>query len=336
MSALVLEPGRNYEAPSNKHDTGYKYLLANKATFLQFLQSFVKSDWVKGLHADDITLVPKSFILQDFSHQEADLVYQIRLADKDIIFYLLLELQSTVDQMMPFRLLMYMVEMWRNYLFNEGQRLPRGKLELPVIVPCVLYNGSNQWTAPTSFAQCQAGFELFQSCALEFEYILIDVNRYDKSQLLALGNLVGSVFFIDQHRGMEEILHGLNEVAAVLNGMPEDELQRFSTWAGKVVIKGVPQEDRDKVMNHLHRKGGKSLITNFERIILETMQKKQVEGRAKGMAEGRAEGRAEGILEGKRQTANNFLKLGLSPEQVAAASELSLLEVRKLKSELNN
>jgi len=330
--AMVRDPKRDYTAPSNKHDTGYKYLLANKATFLQFLRTFIEADWVDDVTEGRISRVPKSFILQDFSQREADLVYKIRLADKDIVFYILMELQSTVDTAMPFRLLMYMVEIWRDYVLNESQHLPGGKFKLPVIVPCVLYNGRNRWTVPTSFGKGQVGFEYFPDYALDFEYILIDVNRYDKSKLLASSNLMGSVFYIDQLRGIDEILRGLNEVAAVTADMPEDELLRFSTWAGKVVIKGMSQEDKDKVLQHLHKKGGKSLITNFERILQETLQKYRVEG----LAEGRAEGRAEGFIEGKRLIAKNFLKLGLAPKQVAVASELSLKEVMKLQAELNN
>ena len=142
--ALIREPGHDYGAPINQHDTGYKYLLSNKATFLQSLRSFIQADWVEELRLENISLVQKSFILHDFRHQEADLVYRIRLADEDIYFYMLLELQSTVDPMMPFRLLMYMVEIWRNFIFNESKSSIRARVTLPVIVPCVLYNGKNK------------------------------------------------------------------------------------------------------------------------------------------------------------------------------------------------
>ncbi len=38
------------------------------------------------------------------------MVYRISLGDRDVIFYLLIELQSRVDFLMPYRLLLYMVE----------------------------------------------------------------------------------------------------------------------------------------------------------------------------------------------------------------------------------
>lgn len=54
------------------------------------------------------------------------------------------------------------------------------------------------------------------------------------------------------------------------------------------------------------------------------------EGRAEGRAEGREEGRAEGAKDEKKATARRLLAMGLSAEQVAAATQLSLDEIKKL------
>ena len=42
-----------------------------------------------------ITRIDKSYILQDFNEKEADLVYRLKIKGQDVIFYLLMELQST-------------------------------------------------------------------------------------------------------------------------------------------------------------------------------------------------------------------------------------------------
>ena len=55
-----------------------------------------------------------------------------------------------------------------------------------------------------------------------------------------------------------------------------------------------------------------------------------------GMEKGMEKGRLEGMLETKRKTAKNFLRQGLSPEQIAEATELPLNEVLQLKKELDN
>jgi hypothetical protein len=55
-----------------------------------------------------------------------------------------MELQSTVDFHMPFRLLLYMVEIWRGILKDTkpGDEKTK-KFKLPAIVPIILYNGND-------------------------------------------------------------------------------------------------------------------------------------------------------------------------------------------------
>ncbi len=62
------------------------------------------------------------------------------------------------------------------------------------------------------------------------------------------------------------------------------------------------------------------------------------EGYQEGWSKGKLEGREEGLAEGKTagrneeriENARRFLALGLSPEQVAAGTQLPLDEVKKL------
>lgn len=63
------------------------------------------------------------------------------------------------------------------------------------------------------------------------------------------------------------------------------------------------------------------------------------EGRAEGREEGREEGRAEGLAEGENKaniaTAQRLLAMGLSTDQVSAATQLPLEHIEKLKSSLD-
>ena len=58
---------------------------------------------------------------------------------------------------------------------------------------------------------------------------------------------------------------------------------------------------------------------------------KLMQGREEGRKQGRAEGLAEGSHSAKLETARNFLQMGLSQEQVAQGTGLSLEEIQKLK-----
>ena len=63
------------------------------------------------------------------------------------------------------------------------------------------------------------------------------------------------------------------------------------------------------------------------------------DGWQKGLADGREEGRAEGLAEGENManiaTAQRLLAMGLSTDQVSAATQLPLEHIEKLKSSLD-
>jgi hypothetical protein len=125
-------------------DTTRRHFLAVKKLFVELFQSFVNEGWVQEVHEGFLN----DYVSQDFLQKRADLVYQVRLNNDDILFYVLTEMQSTVDFEMPFRLLEYHVEIWRHWLKHEDEtRL------LPAIVPIVLYNGEPPWTASRKFRE---------------------------------------------------------------------------------------------------------------------------------------------------------------------------------------
>lgn len=107
--------------PHHTHDRGYRELLSSKRAFLELLKTFVREEWTKEIDEDSLVRVEKSYILQDFSEKEADIVYRLKTKGGDIIFYVLMELQSTVDHLMPFRLLLYMAEIWRDIYNNTPE-----------------------------------------------------------------------------------------------------------------------------------------------------------------------------------------------------------------------
>ena len=66
----------------NIQDKGYKKLFKNKEMFLEFLQTFIHEDWVKDINENDLMLIDKEYILQDYRKKESDIVYRMKLKSK--------------------------------------------------------------------------------------------------------------------------------------------------------------------------------------------------------------------------------------------------------------
>ena len=104
------------KAMNNIHDRSYKDLYSNKVVFLDLVKEMLKAPWAKDLNEENLVLVDKEYILSDYEENEADIVYRAKIDGKEVIFYTLLEFQSTVDYRMPLRLFFYINEILREYM----------------------------------------------------------------------------------------------------------------------------------------------------------------------------------------------------------------------------
>ena len=75
-----------------------------------------------------------------------DLVYSVRAGKRRVLIYVLAEHQSKVDPWMAFRLLCYLVAIWKGYRAQH----PRAR-KLPAILPIVVHHSPTGWTAPVAF-----------------------------------------------------------------------------------------------------------------------------------------------------------------------------------------
>jgi len=229
--------------PHQPHDKGYKYLFHSKRAFLEFLRAFIPRDWVHQIDEDHLYRPETTYILPDFRDKEADIVYKLRRTAEDdqpeIIFYILMELQSTADFHMPYRLLLYQVEIWRDLLKNiETKEAARKDFRLPPIVPIVLYNGKAPWTAARTFRQMLKGESLFGDELLNFRYMLIDVHRMEQQTVEELVNAIKEKGVSDMQTNIERILdealqHKLKE------GLEKGREEGKRAVARKLLLKGM-------------------------------------------------------------------------------------------------
>jgi predicted transposase/invertase (TIGR01784 family) len=307
------------EAGYHLHDKGYKSLLSSKKVFLEMLRSFVNQSWVNNVNENDLIRIDKSYVSQDFSGQESDIVYQAKLRrglkTRDIYFYVLVELQSKVDALMPFRLLSYMVEIWRDTIKDAGKLSARMKFQLPVIVPIVIYNGKRRWNVPLSFKGKLTSAKLFGDEVLDFSYLLIDIWRYDEQELFRKGNLISSVFLLDRTEEAPEVVKRITEMIHIIKQLPKSEREQFWGWVTRILSRKLPQSQNEEIATIVKQSTEDEvdmMITNIEKAIMRT----------------RKQDREEGKLEAKRQIAKKLFEMGMEVNQVAAVTGMTIDEIQ--------
>jgi predicted transposase/invertase (TIGR01784 family) len=286
----------------HEHDVGYKYIFSHKETFLELLRGFVKKDWVNLIKSEDLILVDKSYILEDFSEEESDIVYKVNIEGQEVIFYILLEFQSRVDYRMPMRLLFYIVEIWREILKNTSKDDRRRKdFRLPAVVPMVLYNGKNRWTAYRNFKDVLSGGELFGENTIDFRYILFDIYRYDESQLESMANMVSTIFLLDKEISKEDLMKRLRLTAYVLKKITPEQFDILKIWLKSIMKPRLDDESKVKVEEILEKSSQEevdSMVSNLGKTIDNIIREGRETGLEEGRKEGRKEGRRDGLLQG--------------------------------------
>ncbi len=86
IGVIPLDNATGRHNPSSPHDKRHKELFSNKKSFLSLLRDCVKEPWVNDIDEGSITKTNDSFILQDFSEKEADIVYEAKINGSTVVF----------------------------------------------------------------------------------------------------------------------------------------------------------------------------------------------------------------------------------------------------------
>ena len=329
-------------------DKGFKSLLEGRKAFHELLRHFIPDIWTRFVEEDQLVRVDKSFISLDYIGSEADIVYRCKVLGKEVYFYVLLELQSAVDFQMPWRLLQYMLEVWRSVMKD----VPAGDIRLksfrlPPIIPVVLYNGKGEWTAERKFRAYQTETGLFDKGQVDFEYYLVDIARMHEEDLLGLEGLLPIAISLEHVKDAEALMHVLHRNMKAIQALNDAETAQLSNYIVKILKTFISPEDVLQVERVLvQNKEARSMISNLGIVLKKEYEEKFLkgleEGREKGLEEGREkgidegrekgleEGKIEGKIEGMSEIIHRLHANGFSYDQIAIATGLSVAEVASL------
>jgi len=221
---------------------------------------------------------------------------------------------------MAWRMLRYQDRIWERHLLHDKQAAY--PIQLPAILPVVIYAGQRRWNAATDLADL-IDLDADTAAALgelvpRLHYLLDDVSRLTAAQLRA------------------RPLTAAARLTMVLLGLPaghpnvtvelSDWLDQFTeVWAGangKAILESAivylyqvsdtPSQELNRFFSELG--------PDIKDVAMSTAEKIHAEGHAKGRLEGRAEGRAEGQSEGAANVLTRLLttRFGPLPQAVVA------------------
>ena len=168
-------------------DRSARWLLSNTDN-LQGLLEIIGSDLVDALDFSKVQLVNTTFIADNLREQESDLVFLLPFRDADeteVMIYILLEHQSTVDPSMGFRLLFYMVQIWDQQRQKwVSENVPKREWRFRPIIPVVFYTGEQVWQTLPSLETLMDVPEALTRFIPKFETLFLSVKGASDEMLL--------------------------------------------------------------------------------------------------------------------------------------------------------
>ncbi|MDE0426271.1 MAG: Rpn family recombination-promoting nuclease/putative transposase [Candidatus Poribacteria bacterium] len=207
-------------------DRSAKWLIRQRE-HLEAVLRMVAGQIADALDFAHVEQLNRSFISDELRPQESDMIFRVPFRSptqtrQEVIVYLLIEHQSTVDPSMGLRLLSYMVQIWMEERRQwQEEKRPQSEWQLTPIVPIVFYTGKGEWRAPLSLTPLLDIPEVLTRFVPTFDALLLDVKATAPDALTAAGHPLGWLLSILQHEDSDapvmrqallEALEGLRDL----------------------------------------------------------------------------------------------------------------------------
>ncbi|MDM8537087.1 Rpn family recombination-promoting nuclease/putative transposase [Desulfobacterales bacterium HSG17] len=200
------------------HDAGIKKILQKKKLAKSFFQTYFPKEIVKHIDFNRLELSNKSYVDEKLKEKHSDIVYKTTFKGMDTFLFILFEHQSTSDSMMVFRLLCYMVNIWKEYLDQN----PDSKC-LPVIFPAVLYNGKTRWNAEQTLGGLIKGHDVFSEYMPDFTYKVYDLGEYPDEMLMLGSKALSAMLHLFKHMSDEDVYEHLLKAMQIISEIKDQK-----------------------------------------------------------------------------------------------------------------
>ncbi len=195
---------------------------------------FVPDAWLHSLDYSTLERVNASYVTDDLKQRHDDIIWKVKVGGQWVYLYLLIEFQSTVEKYMALRVMVYQGLLYQD-LIKSGE-VPDNAL-LPPILPIVLYNGKDRWTAATDlFDLIPPVPGIVEQYKPRAKHLVIDKNAFVDSKLVSEKNLVAAVFHLEQASSPESMQALILSLQEWLHDRP-DLRRTFAHWISKALIR---------------------------------------------------------------------------------------------------
>ena len=298
-------------------DRSTRWLLEDQENVRGLLE-IVAEHLVVHLDFSRLTHINRSFIPDNLREQESDLVYTVPFRSEseteELLIYILIEHQSTIDTTMGFRILFYMTQIWdfqrREWESND---IPKSQRRFRPILPIVFYTGEQTWQTPVTLHTQMDLPEILSEFVPTFNTLFLSVKDADAADLTKTDHPLGWLLTVLQkeHANKEEIRAALIEAVAHIDTLDEEKTRQWRRaifYLYLLILHRRPSEEHDEL---------KTLVYHQMK---ETSHREEGAAMAQTMAEYLIE---QGQAQAKRDAVLKLIRLRFDPVPESVASRIT-------------
>ena len=296
------------------YDEIYKRVFAFPRMVEDLLRGFVGGDWLAQVDFGTLEKLSSQYVADELLKRRGDTVWRVRVRGGWLYLLVLLEFQSRHDRYMALRILIY-TGLIHQELIRNGALVLGGLL--PPVLPIVLYNGEQPWTAPTDvrglIAPVGPALAPYQPAQ---QFHVVD-ERHVASDDLPWRNLMATVIRLEASRSPKDLERVVEALRDALPDPRDAELRRaFAEWISRVLERLAPGDVTVPPAMDLEE---------VRMSLLERVDEWPRQWKQEGVREGLEQGLERGLERGLEQQRALLRRLAVARFGTAAGRELALL-----------
>ena len=267
------------------------------------LLEIVANELVEFIDFSRLVPLNRRFISDTLQEQESDVVFSVPFQrsskTEELLIYILIEHQSTVDVTMGVRVLSYMTELWAaQRRVWESDNVPRSERRLHLILPIVFYTGEQRWNTPLTLAGMMDIPEELARFVPTFDTLFLNVKETDEATLTQTDHSFGWLLTVLQKENadrvtMEQALERAMSHLNTLDALEAEQRQQAFLYLLLLILHRRPAKEHEELITVVDKHTDEMEVEAMAQSMAEVLFE---EGKIQGIEQGIEQERREGAI----------------------------------------
>ena len=308
-----------------KHDQLSKKFLTNLPTAQEFVKIYLDQKILAKCDIKTLSIESGSYIDEKLQTRFSDVVYKIDFKNKSncAYVYVLVEHQSSPEELMPVRILRYQLEIIQKHI--DTYEVTN---KLPLVVPLIIYNGTDSPYPYETDIINLFGSELSITDIGLGRFKLIDLTTMTEDEILKHKQLAVLEMCLKHIRARDFLKvtqHLLNAIIVAHKNNFEESL--FNSMLS-YLTNAKEYKDLSPLFKNIEEN-----ISEYKETVMTYAEELRQEGMRKGIEQGIEQGREEGMRR-QLEMIRKLIKSGVDESIILETFEITKKELDKIKREL--